>query len=182
MHLRREEMRINGKTLPKIMLLLFSVAFATAPMASDGNSSKASPQKFVGTFYGESSRTITYHSDGTMSLVDANMFSDDPNLLTAGRRTTPFQGVWKKVGHNSIRVTTLNFATEIAGHNYISDGFTLKTSWTAVYDAPVNGSSPGYTATEVTVEGFAVGANPITGESVFVLSLPDTRADRLYVQ
>ena len=175
-------MRVIGKTLSTIMLLVVTAAFATAPMAEDGNSSKASPQKFVGTFYGENGRTISYHSDGTMSLVDANMFSDDPNLLTAGRRTTPFLGVWKKVGPNTIRVTSLNFATEIAGHDYIPAGFTLKTSWTAVYDAPVEGLSPGYTATEVMVEAFLVGTNPITDGSVAVLALPDSRAERLNAQ
>ena len=171
------------KTLITIMLLVFTAAFATAQMADNGNSSRATPMKFVGTFYAENSRIVTYHSDGTVTLVNANMFSDDPNLETAGRRSTPFLGVWQKVGENTIQATTLSFATEIAGHNYDPDGFIVKTKWLAIHDDLVNGLSPGYNGVgDALVEIFLPNQNPIFDEPIAVITLPPGRADRLYAE
>jgi hypothetical protein len=50
------------------------------------------------------------------------MFTEDLNTPSAGRKTTPQQGVWRKVGTNKIQVTTLSFATEQLGHNYTPNG------------------------------------------------------------
>ena len=180
--IRRVEMYTMQKTLITLMLLVFTAAFAAAPMADNGNSSRATPMKFVGTFYGEGSRVITYHSDGTVSLVNADMFSDDPNLETGGRRSTPFLGVWQKVDDDTIKATTLSFLTEIAGHNYDPDGVIVKTSWLARYDDPVNGVSPGYTTVgDGLVEVFLPDQNPTSDEPILVVTVPPGRGDRLNV-
>jgi hypothetical protein len=171
------------KTLITLMLLVFTAAFATAPMAGNGHSSRATPMKFVGTFYAEDGRVITYHSGGTVSLVNANMFSDDPNLETAGRRSTPALGVWKKVGKNTIQATTLSFATEIAGYNYDPDGFIIKSTWLAIYDDKVNGVSPGYNVVgDILVEIFSPSQNPTSDEPIVVITLLSGRADRLNLE
>jgi hypothetical protein len=161
-------------------LLVIAVLFTTAPVALGDNSSRATPMKFVGTFYGLEGRVVTYGADGTVSLVNANMFSDDPNLLTAGRRTTPFLGVWRKVGNDTIEATTLSFMTEVAGFDYEDDGFIIKTTWQAKYDDPVNGVSPGYTGLgDIVVEGFTPGQNPVSDTPLFVITLPPANAVRL---
>ena len=138
--------------------------------------------KILGTFYGERSRVITYHSDGTMTLVSADMFSDDPELVTAGRRSTPFLGVWRKVGENKIQVTSLSFVTEAFGHNYHPDGFILKTVWVAVFDEPVNGVSPGYMAVNTVAEVFLPDQNPTSDDPISVLPVAETRAHRLVAE
>ena len=135
--------------------------------------------KFVGTFYGDSSRIITYNSDGTASLVLADMFTEDASSPSAGRKTTPMMGVWRKAGDNQIQVTMLSFATEQFGHNYNANGCIFKTKWLAIFDEPVKGVSPGYTAVNIVVEGFLPFQNPITDVPAFVVPQPDGRADRL---
>lgn len=174
-------MLLNRKTFTALMLLAITTAFSTISIA-DGNSSRAAPSKFVGTFYGGKGKTITHHADGTMSLVDANMFSDDPVLATGGRRSTPFQGVWRKVGKNSIQVTSLSFVTEIAGHRYLPDGFIVKVSWLATFDDPVKGISPGYTSTNVVSEIFYPTQNPITDDPILIVDQPDGRGYRLIAE
>jgi hypothetical protein len=169
----------NRKTLITLVFLTFTAAFAAAPMAADDSSSRATPMKFVGTFYGDNSRIITYNSDGTASLVLADMFTEDLLTPSAGRKTTPMLGVWRKVDNNKIQVTTLSFATEQSGHNYNANGFIFKTKWLAIFDEPVKGVSPGYTAVNIVVEGFLPFQNPITDVPAFVVPQPDGRADRL---
>jgi hypothetical protein len=175
-------MFVHRKTLVTLVLLAFTAAFATAPMAANDSSSRATPMKFVGTFYGDNSRIITYNSDGTASLVIANMFTEDLTTLSAGRKSTPMMGVWRKVDDNKIQVTTLNFSMEQLGHNYNENGFIFKTKWLAIFDDPVKGVSPGYTAVNIVVEGFLPGQNPTTAEPAFVFPVPDGRADRLEVE
>jgi hypothetical protein len=172
----------NGKTLIVIVLLSFTATLAIAPTAMGDNSSRAAPAKFVGTFYGDNDRIITYHSDGTLSLVSANMFSDDPAAETAGRKLTPFLGVWKKVGENTIQVSSLSFTTELFGHNFNPNGFIFKTKWLAIYDDAVNGVSPGYTAVNIVVELFLPGQNPIIEAPIQIVPIPDSRAQRLTVE
>jgi hypothetical protein len=171
------------KTLITLMLLVFTAAFATAPMAENGNSSRATPMKFVGTFYGEDSRIVSYHSDGTLSLVNANMFSDDPNSVTAGRRSTPQLGVWRKVDKNTIKATSLSFIMEIGSHNYDPSGLIVKTTWLAIFDDRVNGVFSGNTAVNITAEIFLPSQNPTSDdEPVAVVTLPDSRGYRLTVE
>jgi hypothetical protein len=111
------------------------------------------------------------------------MFSDDPNLETAGRRSTPALGVWKKVGKNTIQATTLSFATEIAGHDYDPDGFIIKSTWLAIYDDKVNGVSPGYNVVgDILVEIFSPSQNPTSDEPIVVITLLSGRADRLNLE
>lgn len=174
-------MSANRKTIIVLVLLALTAAFSTASNTTyyGKQSSRAAPINFVGTFYGENSRTITYHSDGTMSLVLADMFSDDPTLISAGRRQTPFLGVWRKVDVNKIRVTSLSFVTEAFGHRYGPDGLILKTKWLAIFDDPVKGISPSYTAVNVVVEVFSPDQNPTSDEPVIVVPLPNSRAYRL---
>jgi hypothetical protein len=172
----------NGKTLIAIVLLAFTANLALAPTAMGDNSSRAAPAKFVGTFYGENDRIITYHSDGTVSLVDSQMFSDDVTNTAGGRKTTPFLGVWKKVGDNMIQVTTLSFATEPTGHNYLPGGLTFKTKWRAIFDEAVNGVSPGYLAVDIVAEVFLPGQNPISDEPFAVVPVQDARSYRLTVE
>lgn len=161
------------------LALAFTAAFAAAPSALGDSVSRATPLKFAGTFFGDNSRIITYNADGTVFLVLADMFTEDVTTPSAGRKTTPQQGVWRKVGANTIQVTTLSFATEQLGHNYNANGFILKTKWLAIFDDPVKGVSPGYTAVNIVAEGFLPGQNPITDSPAFELQLPDGRAERL---
>jgi hypothetical protein len=159
-----------------LMLLVFAAAFATAPMATADNSSQAAPSKFVGTFYVESGGVTTIHSDGTVSVVLADMFN------AADRRATPSQGVWRKVGHNKIQVTTIAFITEAFGDNYRPNGFTVKSTWLSTFDDPVQGVSPGYNTVFIAVELFLPDQNPITDDPVAVVARPDTRGYRLTVE
>ena len=168
------------KTLITLMLLVFTAAFATAPMAGNGNSSRATPMKFVGTFYAPAGRTISYHSDGTLSVVNATMFNGDAEL--ADRRATPLLGVWRKVDDNKIQATALSFTTEAFGNNYRPDGFILKSTWLATYDEPVQGVSPGYNTGDIVTEVFFPDQNPITDDPILVNVLPGGRADRLNVE
>jgi hypothetical protein len=165
------------KTLITLMLLVFTAAFATAPMAGNDNSSRATPMKFVGTFYAPAGRTISYHSDGTLSVVNATMFNGDDEL--ADRRTTPFLGVWRKVDDNKIQATALFFTTEAFGDNYSPDGFILKSTWLATYDDMVRGVSPGYNVVDIETEVFFPDQNPITDDPIQVSVIPGGRADRL---
>ena len=117
--------------------------------------------KFVGTFFADNGRLIcTYNSDGTVFLVVADMFTEDLNTLTAGRKTTPWQGGWRKVGDNEIQITLLSFATEPLGHNYNANGVIFKTKWLATFDDPVKGVSHGYTVTNAVLEVYDPGQNP----------------------
>ena len=165
------------KTLITLVLLVFTAAFATAPMAD--NSSRAAPSKFVGTFYGEAGRVTTIHSDGTVSLVFSDMFNGAPDTGLADRRTTPLLGVWRKVDANKIQVTTLSFTTELFGDNYNPDGFILQAKWLSIYDDPVQGVSPSYNSVNVVAEVFFPDQNPITDDPIAVLAQPDARAHRL---
>ena len=73
------------------------------------------------------------------------MFNDDINAPTGWRKTTPWQGVWRKMGNNRIQVTLLSFAMEPFGHNYKASGLMFKTRWLAEFDDSVKGVSAGYT-------------------------------------
>ena len=127
----------------RLIVLLFSVVFAAnaiVPAASGANSSRAKPMKFVGTYFAESGRLIcTYNADGTVFLVSADMFTEDVNAPTAARKTTPWQGGWRKVGNNQIQVTLWSFATEPFGHNYNANGVIFRTKWLATFDEAVKG-------------------------------------------
>ena len=174
-------MQTNQKTIIALMLLAVTAAFSTASISTNygGKPSKATPIKFAGTFYGDNSRIINYNADGTATLVIADMFTDDINTPSAARKTTPMLGVWRKVDANKIQVTMLSFATEQFGHNFNANGYVFKTSWLAIFDDPVHGVSPGYTAVNIVVEGYLPDQNPLTDDPAFVLPLPDGRADRL---
>ena len=173
----------NRNSLIALVFLIFAVAFTTAPEALGGNSSRATPMKFVGTFVADSGRLIcTYNSDGTVFLVTADMFTEDMNAPTGGRKTTPWQGAWRKVGDNKIQVTLLSFATEPFGHNYNANGLIFKTKWLAEFDDPVKGVSPGYTVTNVVLEGYLPNQNPNTDTPVFSDYLPDGSAYRLLAE
>lgn len=69
-------------------------------------------------------------------------------------------GVWRKVDSNKIQVTTLSFATEQLGHNFNANAFIFKTKWLAIFDDPVRGVSPGYTAVNILIEGFFTRPKP----------------------
>lgn len=155
----------------------------SVPIVADSNHkwSRAAPMKYVGTYFSNEG-SVTFHSDGTMSNVTAEMFSDDPNNQTAGRKETPRRGVWRKVGRNKFQVTMISYVTEIVGHNYRPDGFILKVKWLAVFDRPVKGVSPGYTAVNIVAEGFLPDQNPLTDEPRFVLPQPDRGAYRLIAE
>jgi hypothetical protein len=190
------------RTLFSIVSLAFTFFFGAVPIAQGdqspdhwsfnyieslqkamkGNSSHATPKKFVGTFYTEST-IITYHADGTVQQVVAAMFSDDPSDATNGRKFTPFLGAWKKVGENTIRATHLTFGTEQFGHNYPPDnGVIVKTTWMATFDDAVNGVSPGYTIDNLVSEVFFPGQNPATDEPFAVVEgTGGGRAERLTV-
>ena len=174
-------MQKNRKTVIVLILLAATAAFSTASISTNygGKPSQASPIKFVGTYYSEGGQVVTYNADGTVTLVVANMFSDDASNQSGGRKITPFLGVWRKVGDNKIQVTTLGFATEQLGHNYNANGYIFKTKWVAVFDHPVKGVSPGYSAVNILIEGFLPSQNPVTDEPVFTLPLENTRAIRL---
>jgi hypothetical protein len=171
------------KALITLMLLVFTAAFATGSMADDPNDSAAAPMKFVGTYYSLAGAVTTVHSDGTLSNVHSNMFSDSPDTAFGGRKITGAKGVWRVVGPNTIRQTYLRFATEAFGHNYQPDGVILKVSWEAVFDKPVQGRSPGYHIDTITTEVFFPVQNPITDDPVLVIETPfDKRAIRLEVE
>lgn len=171
------------KTLITITLLVFAAAFATVSMAGGGNASKAAPMKFVGTYYGLSGSIVSFHSDGTVSSVGANMFTDDPASVYGGRKVTPHQGVWRVVGHNTIRQTNLFFLSGAFTHNFKPDGVIVKQTWEAVFDKSVQGRSPGYHIDTVKTEIFLPDQNPITDEPLQVLETPfDGRGLRLVVE
>ena len=175
-------MQANSKTVIALILLAATAVFSTASISTNygGKPSQATPIKFVGTFYAEGGRVVSYHSDGTLTLVNADMFSDDPTLVTGGRKTTPFLGIWRKVGARKIQAMSLDFATEAFGHNYGDAGFILKTTWTAIFDKPVNGVSPGYTTVgDTVVEVFLPDQNPTSDVPVSVITVPAGRGDRL---
>ena len=163
-------MYVNQKTAMTLLLLACAAAFAPVSMA--GNASKAAPMKFVGTYYGSSGTVTSFHSDGTMSIVVADMFSDDPASKYEGRKATPGRGAWRVTGANTIRQTNIIFVTEAFGHNFQPGGAILKTTWDAVFDEPVRGRSPGYTLDKTTVEIFLPGQNPITDVPVLVRETP----------
>jgi len=173
------------KTVMTLLLLVATAAFATGSMANGDNASKAAPMKFVGTFYtlGEDEAITSYHSDGTMSNVASENFSDDAASIFEGRKATGAHGVWRVVGDNTIRVTTIRFLTETFGHNFKPDGIILKTTWEAVFDEPVQGRSPGMYVETIYAELFLPGQNPITDEPLRRIELPfGQRAVRLEVE
>lgn len=177
-------MQANRKALITLILLAAAAAFSTASISTNygGKPSQASPAKFVGTFYDENGRIVTYNADGTVSLVVADMFTDDINTSTGGRKLTPALGVWRKVDSNKIQVTTLAFATEQFGHNYNPNGFIFKTNWLAIFDDPVKGQSVGYTAVNIVVEGFLPDQNPMSDEPVFTIMIADSKSVRLHAE
>ena len=174
-------MQANHKTVIALILLAATAVFSTASISTNygGKSSKATPIKFVGTYYGVDDRVYSFHSGGTLTLVGANMFTDDPGQLTEGRKSTPFLGIWRKVGANKIEAVSLSFLTEAFGHNYGDAGLIAKTTWVAIFDKPVNGVSPGYTSFDVVVEVFLPDQNPLTDDPLLEFTLPGARADRL---
>jgi len=176
-------MHTNRTTILALVLLGFTTIFSIVSTADDNNvfRSKAKYMNYVGTYYGEDGSIMTYHSDGTATGTDANMFTEDPSNRLLGRKTTPYLGAWKMVDQNVMLVTVLAFATEQFGHNYSPDGLIYKIKWLAVFDDPAKGPSPSYTIDKLTVEVFLVGQNPITDEPAAVVESPGTRSYRLIV-
>ena len=162
------------KAAMAFVMLVFTATIAPTSTAGDGNNSKPAPMKFVGTYYGLSGAgaLVTLHSDGTMSAVSSDMFSDDLSNSFQGRKATPSRGVWQVIGENTVRVTAIRFLTEASGHNFVPDGVIMKNSWEAVFDKPVHGRSPGYTSGDVSSKFYLPGANPFSDEPVFELVTP----------
>jgi hypothetical protein len=160
------------KTVITLLLLVCSTSFAPVSMANEDNATTAAPMKFVGSYYDLGGSLVTFHADGTMSAVNAVMFSDDPTNSFQARKVTPSRGAWQVVGNDTIRVTAIRFLTEAFGHNYEPNGVILKNSWEAVFAKPVRGKSPGYKAGTITSKIFLPDQNPITDEPVLVLEFP----------
>jgi hypothetical protein len=169
---RRVDMYAIQKTVMTLLLLVATAAFATGSMADGHNASKAAPMKFVGTYFGLYGATITFNADGTMSAVEAGMFSDDPATSFQGRKLVPSKGVWRAVGDNTIRVTAIRFTTEPFGHNYEPGGLIMKSTWEAVFDKPVQGRCPGYTVSLVVSEFFLPGQNPLADVPLLTVETP----------
>jgi hypothetical protein len=171
-------MLLNRNTLIALMLLAVTTAFSTAIMAAD-----ATPTKFVGTYAfsnndpGNITASTTLHKDGTTSTIEPNMFSDDLNNSYNGRRNTPRQGVWRKVGIKKVRVTQLSFLSGGESHDYFTggenDGVILKLSFLLVFDKPVNGVLMTYKVRELLYEIFLQNQNPTTDDPVRVIELPE---------
>lgn len=100
------------------------------------------------------------------------MFSDDLNGDYMGRRETPRQGVWRKVGDNKLRITQLAFLTGVQSHDYSPDGVIMKISWLMVFDKLAKGVSMSYTASKILIEIFLPNQNPTTDEPVQVFEAP----------
>ena len=118
-------------------LMVCACVFATTAIAGEGSSSKATPSKYVGTYYTDAGAMLTIHSDGTLAHIVANMFSRDE------RRVTPALGVWRQIGKNEIKVTWVRFHTEQFGDNYSPNGLIQKLSYRMEFDKPVQGRSEG---------------------------------------
>lgn len=165
-------MHTMQKTLITLMLLVFTAAFATAPMA--GNQT---PKKFVGTYFtegGDSDQMVTLHSDGTQTTVRAVMFG-------ASGRVTPGMGVWRKLDKNRVVITNVRFQTSADGSTYEPGGFASKTTFIGVFDDAVKGKSPGFNVVDgFLIEIFTPDQNPITDEPVAAFTVPGGyRASRL---
>ena len=96
-------MHTHQKALIAMLLLICFAAFSAISVASDHNASKAAPSKYVGTYFGRGTTSIvTFHADGTLAGTAANMFTEDPNTLTLGSKSTPALGVlescWRQPG------------------------------------------------------------------------------------
>ena len=169
-----------------LVLLAATAIFSTASISKNygEKSSQAAPAKFDGTYYtileeGVVGGVVTFHSDGTVSSLVADMFSNDPAGQRQGSRSTPSQGLWRKVGNNEIKITTTFFFTEQFGDNYNPGGFVVNVQYLAVFDDPIKGVSPGYTSYNGVAELFLPNQNPNTDTPVLVVPLTDSTAYRM---
>jgi hypothetical protein len=169
-------MSANRKTVVALVLLAITAAFSTASISTNyGNDpAKVSPVSFVGTYYtSRDEATIggmtTFHSDGTVSGVTADMFSFADEQ--GNRRTTPLLGVWRKTGHHKIQVTSTFFMTEEFGDNYNPGGLVVRISYLAVFDKTVKGLARGYEVRNLVAEAFLPTQNPNTDTPVAVIEL-----------
>ena len=77
----------------------------------------------------------------------------------------------------------MRFLTEAFGHNYLPNGVIAKTSFTAVFQNPVQGKSPGYTVDLLEIDIFLPGQNPTTDTPVSEINIPfDGAGFRLHVE
>ncbi len=176
-------MLANRKTITAITLMVVAAFFSTAAAVGDNDvfRSKAKYMKYVGTYYTDSGQTVTIHSDGTETTVQASMYSRTD--LGGERRTTPAQGVWRKVGKNEIEITNIRFITDTLGSEYQPDGLIQKSTFVAVFDEPVRGQSLAFTVDGFLIEFFESDQNPITDEPTGVVAATTGyRAYRLEVE
>ncbi|MEH6617658.1 MAG: hypothetical protein V7699_07445 [Porticoccus sp.] len=173
----------NRKTIIALLLLAVTAALSTASISTNygEKSSQAAPALFQGTYYtvndGTIGGTITFHSDGTVSSIVADMFGFAEGRQF--RRSTPSQGVWRKVNNNSIQVTTTVFFTEQNGDHYDPDGLIVKVKFLAVFDDPVKGITPGYKSRNLVAEVFVSSQNPNTDTPVSIIELFGNEGFRL---
>ena len=161
-----------------VLLFALAVVFSTTSLADSSIAfrGKAQNMKFVGTYYDVTGRTVIIHSDGTTTTTRGDMFNHPE-----GRRQTPGLGVWRKVGKNEIKTTTIFFWSEEFGDTWSTNGLTAKITYTLILDDAVNGVSPGWTAIDGMAEIFLPDQNPILDDPIAVAPAADKRAYRLEV-
>lgn len=169
----------NRKTLIALLLLAATAAFSTASISTNYGSSNSngSSGSFVGAYVVANGGMTTFHSDGTLSGIQSNMFSFE--AARDYRRTTPSQGVWHNLGKNKVQATTILYLTEQNGDAYDPFGLLVKVSYVAEFDKPVKGKSPGYTTSNVTAEVFSPGSNPNVDAPIYTTQLQGVQAYRL---
>jgi hypothetical protein len=139
--------------------------------SSDATSSDVSEttdqiKKFVGTYYStaDGGATLTFHADGTMEHMRANMFLGDDS-----RRRTTGRGVWRQSGESEIRVSFIRFSTMPYGDTHDPGGLIHKNTYTTFFDELVEGRYLRYSVGTGLGEYFQPGQNPVTDEPVAAL-------------